>query len=353
MKAVVSILIIVLLRVCQHTEPFKEVPVAKQDPVAEIDPIAERMLLFQRNNGGWCQPGGDPIDYNKEVSAEQKAQLLKEKDKTDTTIDDGSTTREITYLLDAFDKTANPVYLNAAGKGVDFLLTAQYPSGGWSQFYPDSSSYRKHITFNDNAMVNVLWVLKNTADKKGAFGHLNSEKVAKARQAVEKGIECILKCQYVQKGELTVWCAQHDRNTFLPAKARAFELPSLSGSESVDIVLFLMARDQPEPEIIQSVKSAVAWFEKVAIKDKDTRLVYDDSGKTIDRIVYDAPGSTIWARFYDLETNKPFFTGRDSQPKDELKDIELERRIGYAYYGHFAEKLLNKEYPKWKQKWNI
>ncbi|MEZ4904078.1 MAG: hypothetical protein R2822_21190 [Spirosomataceae bacterium] len=28
------------------------------------DSIAERMLLYQRNNGGWPQPGGNPINYN-------------------------------------------------------------------------------------------------------------------------------------------------------------------------------------------------------------------------------------------------------------------------------------------------
>jgi PelA/Pel-15E family pectate lyase len=316
------------------------------------DSLAERMLLFQRSNGGWCQPGGDPINYNKEVTKELRTKLKKEKDKNDTTIDDESTTKEITYLLDAFDKTQNSVYLSSAERGIKYLLDAQYPSGGWSQFFPDTSGYRKHITFNDNAMINVLWVMKKTAEKEGAFRHLSDELSLSASTAVEQGVKCILRCQYIQNGIKTVWCAQHNRDTFLPAKARAFELPSLSGAESVGIVRFLLSIKNPNTEIKESVNAALAWFEKAAIQNKDTKLVYNEKGKAIDRIIFDAEGSTIWARFYDLDTNQPFFVGRDSQPKSELKDIEQERRVGYSFYGHYAENLINKEYPKWKQKWN-
>ena len=28
-------------------------------------------------------------------------------------------------------------YLNAAKRGIDYLLTAQYANGGWPQYYPD------------------------------------------------------------------------------------------------------------------------------------------------------------------------------------------------------------------------
>lgn len=317
----------------------------------QIDSVAERMLLFQRSNGGWCQPGGDRINYYKEIPKALKVQLKKDKNKTDTTIDDESTTGEITYLLDAYDRTKNPNYLKAAARGVNYLLEAQYPSGGWSQFFPDTTGYRKHITFNDNAMVDVLWVMKKTAEKAGAFKHLNDELSQRAKSAVERGIACILVCQYIQNGIKTVWCAQHNSATFLPAKARAFELPSLSGAESVGIVKFLMSVKNPSAEIKESIHAALTWFEKVAIHDKNTKMVFNEKGKAIDRIIFDEPGSIVWARFYDLKTNIPIFVGRDSIPKNDLKDIEQERRVGYSFYGNYAENLIKKEYPKWKQKW--
>src|SRR6185369_213593 len=103
---------------------------------------------------------------------------------------------------------------------------------------------------------------------RGASGYafLTDAERTRARRAVDKGIECILKTQLTQNGKLTVWCAQHDERTLAPAKARAYELPSLSGSESVGIVEFLMAIEKPAPEIRKAIEAAVAWFRESAIR---------------------------------------------------------------------------------------
>ena len=45
------------------------------------DSVAERMLIYQRNNGGWPQPGGNAIDYAKTLSETLKATLKSEKNK--------------------------------------------------------------------------------------------------------------------------------------------------------------------------------------------------------------------------------------------------------------------------------
>ena len=74
----------------------------------------------------------------------------------------------------------------------------------------------------------------------------------RARISFDKGVECILNTQVKQNGKLTVWCAQHDEHTLAPAKARAYELPSLSGAESDNIVLLLMSIPDPSPRIIAS-----------------------------------------------------------------------------------------------------
>ncbi len=46
---------------------------------------------------------------------------------------------------------------------------------------------------------------------------------------------------------LTVWCAQHDEKTLQPAKARAVELPSLSGLESTYVGAGVDEGTQPSP----------------------------------------------------------------------------------------------------------
>lgn len=316
-----------------------------------VDETAERMLIAQRSYGGWSQPNGNPFDYTKALSPEQEKRFLAEKDKLDATIDDDATTKEIRHLVKAYAQTHNPNYKSAAERGVLYLLKAQNAAGGWGQFYPDSSGYHKHITYNDHAMVNVLWVLRYTADGQQGFEQLDTSLKAPAQEALRRGIECILKTQYLQHGQLTAWCAQHDRRTLLPAKARAFELPSLSGSESVGIVQFLMSIEQPSDAVKKAIRAAVAWFETAkitGIRVEDVADTTQPKGK--DRIVVADPSTTLWARFYDLQTNKPFFVGRDSQPKATLAEIENERRTGYAYYGTWPKKLLEKDYPKWEER---
>lgn len=341
---------------CQATtpEPSTSTSTTATVPVVVVtkDSVGERMLLYQRNNGGWPQPGGDAIDYSKALTEAQKTTLKSEKSKLDATIDDKATTNEIKTLVTIYKSTHNADYLKAAENGIRYLLTAQNIAGGWGQFYPDTSGYRKHITYNDNAMIDVMWVLKYTAEGTNNFEVVDKTLIPLAQSAITKGIACILKTQIVQNGTLTAWCAQHDRVTLLPTKARAFELPSISGNESVGIVQFLMGIDNPSADIKKAINAAAAWFEKVKIvgfKVIDVVDASQPSGK--DRIVVADPNATIWARFYNLDTNIPFFTGRDSVPRANLADIENERRIGYAYYGTWPTQLLGTDYPNWVKKW--
>ena len=61
----------------------------------------------------------------------------------------------------------------------------------------------------------------------------------KAKAAVTKGIDCILRTQIKQSGKLTAWCAQHDEKKRLRLRGRVpMKPPSISGAESVGIVRF-------------------------------------------------------------------------------------------------------------------
>src|SRR5262249_13884439 len=149
-----------------------------------------------------------------------------------------------------------------------------------------------------------------------------------------------------------VWCAQHDEGTLAPAKARAYELPSLSGSESVGIVKFLMGIDHPSPEVIRSVEAAVEWFRRSKIEG--IRVVAKPAPGTpkgTDLTVTPDPAAPpLWARFYDIATNRPIFCGRDGIVKQTLAEIEYERRNGYRWYVDRPARLLDSEYPEWKRK---
>ncbi|WP_229749073.1 pectate lyase [Hymenobacter frigidus] len=323
-------------------------------PPAVQDTIAEKMLVFQRSVGGWPKAVGEvKVNYDHRLSTVQRASTLDDRNRNDATIDNNATTREITYLVQAFRRTNNPAYRQAAERGVRYLLTMQMRSGGFPQFYPDSSSYRGQITYNDDAMVRALRTLKAVSEQKDDFALLDWSLVGPAKDAVARGVQCILKTQYVQRGKLTAWCAQHDRRTFLPTKARAFELAALSGDETVGITEFLMSLDKPTPEVKRAVEAAVSWLNEVKMPGLSMREIKDlsqPSGR--DRVIVPEVGSTLWARFYDLETNQPIYVGRDGLKRTKLAEIENERRVGYVYASTWPAKLLATNYPKWQARVN-
>src|SRR5687767_7717768 len=56
------------------------------------------------------------------------------------------------------------------------------------------------------------------------------------------------------------------------------------------------------------------------------------------------------ARFYELRTNRPIFSGRDGVIRYNLDEIEQERRDGYAWLGAWPRALVDEEYPAWKKR---
>jgi PelA/Pel-15E family pectate lyase len=142
-----------------------------------------------------------------------------------------------------------------------------------------------------------------------------------------------------------VWCAQHDEKDLSPRPARAYELVSLSGSESAGVLELLMSLDAPSLEMKRAVQGGAAWFEK----SKLTGIRVAKEGK--DRVVVeDSNAPPLWARFYEIETNRPIFCGRDGVKKYRFADIEAERRNGYAWYGNWGENVA-RQYAAWSAKW--
>ena len=340
---------------CQTAKPTAS-PLSSPEG-GKMDSTADKMLVAQRNIGGWAKTldgKTQPPPYDKVWDATYRASIGDEAGRNDATIDNNATTREIRYLAKAFAATQNEKYRAAAERGIDYLLLMQYKNGGFPQFYPDTSGYRKQITFNDDAAVNALKVLKDVAEGKMPFEKIGEKQRAFAQKAVERGVDCILKTQIVSRGRLTIWCAQHDLYSLAPAKARAYELPSFSGNESVKIVEFLMSLDKPTPSVKQAIRSAAAFLDSIKITGIRVENITDATqAQAKDRVVRADPNAPpTWARFYDLDTHKPYFCGRDGVKKANLAEIENERRVGYAWYGDWAADLLTKKLAKWNLKNN-
>lgn len=302
--------------------------------------IAANVLSYQSPEGSWPKN----IDTTATSYTGEPAKLR-------GTFDNGATTGELRFLARMRQATGDERYERAVLRGLDHILKAQYPTGGWPQYYPPPKTYHRYITFNDHAMVRVMELLRAVGrEERFAFADADRRKVARA--AFDRGVQCILKCQIKVDGKLTAWCAQHDEVDYSPRSGRTYELVSLSGAESVGIVRLLMSLDEPSPDVVRAVDGAVAWFESAKLEG--IRVVPEPDAKAPrgrnKAVVKDAKAPPLWARFYEIETNKPIFADRDGVKKYALADIGSERRDGYAWYGTWPQPLLENEYPAWKKK---
>src|SRR5690606_39124285 len=123
-----------------------------------------------------------------------------QKYRRDCTFDNGATHTELRFLAKMYNATHNTEYRLAFLKGLRFILEAQYPNGGWPQYYPGShqiwdpgisgwspDGIAHYITFNDDAMTGVLWLLKDISEDKKDFEFVDDERKGKAKEAVAKG----------------------------------------------------------------------------------------------------------------------------------------------------------------------
>lgn len=335
------------------TNIVNPIPNQPQYPESEYAKIADNIIYFQRNNGGWPKN----YDMRAVLTPEQINDVVKTKSILHTTFDNATTYTHVYYLAQVYTLTKTEKYKDACLKGIDFILKAQYSNGGWPQYYPLEKGYSRYITFNDGAYMGIIDLLGKVISDNPNFAFVDTKTKNKVAAAYQKGIDCILKMQIVDKGKLTAWCQQHDEVTLLPAWARAFEPPSICNGESAGVVLFLMSIDNPNEKIIESIQGAVKWFSDSKIFNTSVETFdapeFDSKFKKVTddrRVVIDSAAPPIWTRYYELGTGRPLFCDRDSKYLYSLAEVSRERRSGYAWYTYNPEKVLRK-YPEWQKKW--
>ena len=311
----------------------------------EAKRIADAVIQYQSPQGGW------PKSTEIGKAPRSPKEVPQPGDKRANSLDNDATTVPIEFLARIVHVTGTNEYRKAVRRGLDYLFDAQYSNGGWPQFWPLRKGYYSQITYNDNAMVRVLEIIKDVAEGNDPYQFVDESRRERAKRALARGIQCVLKTQIRQDNELTAWCAQHDAETLEPAWARAYEPPSISGGESVGIVRFLMTIDQPSDEVIAAIEGAVEWLRSVSMSDVRIVQQKNDEGKRDRMLVRDTKAPRLWARFYELKTNRPLYLDRDSVFRYDFSEIGYERRNGYSYHGTWAESLLEKDYPRWRNKY--
>jgi PelA/Pel-15E family pectate lyase len=319
----------------------------------QVPQILANILLFQRANGGW------PKDYDMLaiLTDEQRKAVIATHNHADTSFDNHNVHSQVDYLARAYTPGGDDNWRQACLRGLDFMLAAQLANGGFPQRYPKAKDYEVDITFNDGVTMGVLNVLQDISEGQPQWTWLDEARRQRARDAVARGIECILKCQIRVGDGLTGWCQQHDPVTFAAAPARTFELASICPQDSTEVVQFLMRFPKPSPRIVAAVGACVEWLRKVRLSGirvkKVPAPVEEYLRHTADFdvvVVADPKAPPIWARHYEIGTNRPVFAGRDGIKRYALAEIARERRTGTPWYGRWPTRLINREYPRWKRK---
>lgn len=314
--------------------------------------IANNILLYQRNNGGW------PTNKNilLKLSEEEKLSILADKDALDSSLDNRNTYPQIRYLAHAYLLTQDEGYKTAAIAGLNYILAAQYNNGGFAHSPPRKGKYYEHITFADEVMPGTLNLLRDIANKRHPFVFFSDEIYQKTLLAWQKGHKLLLDLQVEIDGQKTIWAGQYHKDTLQAVGARSYELAGLLTWESVAVVEYLMAEQNPSQEVIQAVEAAVLWFKQhkidnLRIKKVETEPVrFKYFTSTYDLFeVEDETAPPIWARFYDLQTQQPFMAGREGNKVYKLQEVGRDRRTGYTWYGYWPQQLISESYVNWQK----
>ncbi len=323
---------------------------------AEARHIADDIVSFQTPAGGW----GKNLDMSKEprrlgeaFTPNNLSRFLAPGD-FDTprepdwnyvgTIDNDATTTQLNFLAKVIAAGADKVGACQAAflRGMGYLFAAQFPNGGWPQVWPLEGGYHDAITYNDDAMTQVVELMHQVAVGEGEFSFVPKPVRVQAASSFTRGIQCIFATQIEANGKSTVWPQQDDALTLKPVSGRNYEPPAQCASESGALLILLM-NDLPHPTEAEqrSIRSAAAWFKKTAIYGQRWQRLMQ--GRQLNPF----PGAgPIWARYYQIGTDLAIFGDRDKSIHDDVNELSKERKNGYSWYSADAQRALDR-FEKW------
>ncbi len=277
---------------------------------------SDALVWGQLESGGW--------DYKIDFGAVQSGRWYYRRDQgnlTDkesahrhniSTFDDNTTQSALRFLI-AVDKACRDTrYVDTVNSGLNLLLRSQFENGAWPQRYPlNKSNYSRYYTFNDNAINDCIEVMFDAYHAYGDERYLESAK---------RGGDFIIASQLPapQSG----WAQQYSWD-MQPAPARWFEPAACNGlvtSRNIATLISLYERTG-EGKYLEPIPAAIDWLDRSKM------------------------GDGTWARFYELETNRPVYVNMDREVVYEFVNI----RPGYGWKGNFGIPSVIAEYRKLKE----
>jgi PelA/Pel-15E family pectate lyase len=270
------------------------------------DSLTDHILSFQLPSGGWSKG----LSFSQPRTKGMNWTTSQDPHRYAGTIDNRATTDPLRFLAWRQHHWPCPATKTAAEKGIDYLLAAQFPNGGFPQNFPLEGTYHDAITLNDDAMTHALELLSEAAAGRNDWTWLDPSRRSAAASALSRGIRCLLQLQQRSGGQLTIWAAQYDPLTLAPVSGRAYEPPALASSESAHVVRFLCSIHPATPEISAAISGASAWLASHTLPGDPNR----------------------WPRFYHPHSLKPIFPGkRDGKLWPTEAAMRLHNPGGYDF----------------------
>lgn len=227
------------------------------------------------------------------------------------TFDDAGTSEASQFLLRAYLERRNPRLRPALDRAIGFVLTSQYPNGGWPQRFPfvenggvhGHADYTRYITFNDDvAGENIkflLMVYQTLGDRR-------------ALEAIHRAMNVFVITQ--QAAPQSGWGLQHEVESLRPIGARTYEPDALTTHTTANNIAQLMNFYEwtGDRRFVARVPEALAWLASVKLADdmmpQESRRypTFVEIGTNKARIVHRRGSNVVNGAYYcDYDPAKP------------------------------------------------
>ncbi|WP_171182619.1 pectate lyase [Alienimonas chondri] len=301
--------------------------------LAAATAAGEALVYGQLKSGGWTNridfdPNGNPADYRNGRG----------RGRNTSSLDDGQTPAALRLLirLDAAHDGRHAAIAEAVRTGLDALLAAQFPGGGFPQVWDDPEdppptlravlpegdwrelprvkNYWDQATLNDGLagqVVDTLLLARTT--------YLEREPPLAERcdAAVRRLGDFLIRAQLPRPQP--AWAQQYDAK-MRPAWARIFEPPAVVTSESQDVIeaLLTLHAATGDPQFLDPIPAALDYLDRSALPDGQL------------------------PRYLELNTNRPLYMQRDGGGyRPTFDDTNLPGHYGWKI-GSRVETLRNK-----------
>lgn len=267
--------------------------------LAAAQRAAEALVYGQLKSGGWQ----NCVDFNPQGDKLNDYRNGKGAGKNNSSLDDGQSSSALLFLVWADEalQFQHPAIHEATLVGLNALLAAQYPNGGFPQVWtgpvqphPVKAANYPTYDWRTEGRLKEYWTAYTLNDNVPGYVArtlLEAHRVyqdPKYLQALARLGDFLILAQMPapQRG----WAQQYDFE-MRPIWARKFEPPGVSGDETQESIetLLLIQQATGDDKYFGPIPDALAWLQKSLLPDG--RL----------------------ARYYELETNRPLYMNRTGE----------------------------------------